>query len=106
MENIKGSLIKSKVDKNDTFIIKIDLNTKDMLKNVVLKLLNHISGVVEGEQFFCQEFFNLKTSSANTTGSDANSLSVNKFNRTNSSASMLSSSTNSSKQQNDSKNET
>ena len=54
MENLKGSLIKTKGDRNDQFIIKIDQTTKEMLKTVLIKLLNHMSLAVQNEQLFCQ----------------------------------------------------
>lgn len=106
MENLKGSLIRQKADKNDPFIVKIDLQTKDMLKIVLSKLLNQMSAAVQNEQLFCQEFFNLKQPSySNNNTADSNSLSIQKFSRTSSSASMLSSSTGSSKQQQNDKSE-
>lgn len=107
MENLKGSLIRQKADKNDPFIVKIDLQTKDMLKIVLSKLLNQMSAAVQNEQLFCQEFFNLKqpSYSNNNNTADSNSLSIQKFSRTSSSASMLSSSTGSSKQQQNDKSE-
>ena len=108
MENLKGSLsIRPKTDKNDQFIIRIDQTTKEMLKTVFGKLLNHISVAVQNEQIFTQEFFSIRSALNNTTANDSQSLSIQKFSRTSSSASMLSSSTNSSKQQhqNDNKNE-
>lgn len=62
MENLKGTLsIRPKTDKNDLFLIKIDQSTKDMLKTVLGKLLNHMSVAVQNEQLFTQEFFNLKS---------------------------------------------
>ena len=60
MDNLKGSLFRS-IDKNNTnesFTIRIDSQTKETLKLVFIKLLNQISGVVQAEQTFCQEFFN------------------------------------------------
>jgi hypothetical protein len=100
MENLKGSLIKTKGDRNDQFIIKIDQTTKEMLKTVLIKLLNHMSLAVQNEQLFCQEFFNFKSPNiVNNTTNDSNSLSIQKFPRTNSSASIVSNSTSSSKQQ-------
>jgi hypothetical protein len=100
MENLKGSLIKTKGDRNDQFIIKIDQTTKEMLKTVLIKLLNHMSLAVQNEQLFCQEFFNFKSPNiGNNTTNDSNSLSIQKFPRTNSSASIVSNSTSSSKQQ-------
>ena len=100
MENLKGSLIKTKGDRNDQFIIKIDQTTKEMLKTVLIKLLNHMSLAVQNEQLFCQEFFNFKSPNiSNNTTNDSNSLSIQKFPRTNSSASIVSNSTSSSKQQ-------
>ena len=100
MENLKGSLIKAKGDRNDQFIIKIDQPTKEMLKTVLIKLLNHISLAVQNEQLFCQEFFNFKSPNIgnNSNINDSNSISVQKFPRTNSSASIVSNSTSSSKQ--------
>ena len=100
MENLKGSLIKTKGDRNDQFIVKIDQTTKEMLKTVLIKLLNHMSLAVQNEQLFCQEFFNFKSPNiGNNTTNDSNSLSIQKFPRTNSSASIVSNSTSSSKQQ-------
>ncbi len=107
MENLKGSLsMRPKTDKNDQFIIRIDQATKDMLKTVFGKLLNHISVAVQNEQIFTQEFFSTRSPLNNTINNDSQSLSIQKFSRTNSTASMLSSTNNSNKQsQNDNKNE-
>jgi hypothetical protein len=108
MENLKGSLsMRPKTDKNDQFIIRIDQATKDMLKTVFGKLLNHISVAVQNEQIFTQEFFSTRSPLNNTINNDSQSLSIQKFSRTNSTASMLSSSTNNSNKQsqNDNKNE-
>ena len=72
MENIKGSLIRSseKSSSAGIFTVKIDQQNKETFKLVFIKLLNQLSGAVQTEQTFCQEFFNLKAPKAE----DSNSL--------------------------------
>ena len=106
MDNLKGSF---RIDKNtgDPFSIRIDSQTKETLKLVFIKLLNQITGIVQAEQLFCQEFFNPCSSSPNNniSKSDSNTTANNQqsLQRNNSSSSLQSSaSTNISKQSNES----
>jgi hypothetical protein len=65
MENLKGSFMKT-LDKShvsDQFRINIDNSTKETLKLVFTKLLNQLSISIQLEQTFCQEFFNIKSTS-------------------------------------------
>jgi hypothetical protein len=105
MDNLKGTF---RVDKNtgDPFSVRVDTQTKDTLKLVFVKLLNHITNKVQAEQIFCQEFFNPQ-SQHQIVKSDSrqsnNAMKNNELKRTGSSNSLQSSaSTNISKQSNDS----
>lgn len=62
MENIKNQIQKS-LDKGhggDVFSLKIDQPTKDILKNCFRKLVKQLSDIVQLEENFCHEFFNIK----------------------------------------------
>lgn len=111
MENLKGSLIRSleKSHSGEIFVVKIDKDTKEMLKLVFIKLLNKISDAVAAEQMFCQEFFNTKINKPEENLNTSVQVSSNNppkvLNRAMSSASISSSSTNSSRQLIDTKND-
>ncbi len=110
MENLKGSLIRSseKSSSSGTFSVKIDQKTKEMLKLVFIKLLNQLSGAVQSEQTFCQDFFSLKAPKAedtNSLNSSNQQQSMSQSVQSESSNGSLSTQNNNNKQQTDNKSE-
>lgn len=69
MDNLKGSKLDKTYTTGEFFTVRIDADSKKMLKLVFIKLLNQIGSAVQAEQAFCQEFFSTKTSQSNSENS-------------------------------------